>query len=54
MDPDSRRRLSKVYAIVHELAMHPEVPIDHPLVSAAVELRYLTSYFARTPEEDRQ
>jgi hypothetical protein len=52
MSPDNRRRLAEIHRIVHELAMDPEIPNEHPLVTAAVQLAYLVGYFPRQPEEN--
>jgi hypothetical protein len=52
MSPDNRLRLAEIHRIVHELAMDPEVPVDHPLVTAAVQLAYLVGYFPAKPEEN--
>jgi hypothetical protein len=52
MSPDDRCRLKRVQRIVHELAMDPAVPVDHPLVTAMVELAYLVGYFRPKREED--
>jgi hypothetical protein len=54
MSPDDRRRLKKVQAIVRNCALNPEIPANHPLVSAMVELAYLVGSSCSEPKEDRE
>lgn len=44
--PEHRRRLARVYRIVHELALDPKTPFDHPVRTASFELAYLVGYYS--------